>query len=147
MVTREFVAAGNAIFTVECPAGAPKAHYTFKVRRKDATERWPEAYFVSLLTGPDNTESYTYLGMLNPTCGEVVLTRKSPYGPETYVVRLLRRVLARVWADEAAAVEAAGFRLHHEGRCGRCGRHLTVPESIENGIGPECAQIMAGAAA
>jgi hypothetical protein len=28
--------------------------------------------------------------------------------------------------------------VHHEGRCGRCGRTLTVPESIESGFGPEC---------
>jgi hypothetical protein len=30
----------------------------------------------------------------------------------------------------------------HEGRCGRCGRKLTVPESIESGFGPECASIL-----
>jgi len=23
-------------------------------------------------------------------------------------------------------------------RCGRCGRVLTVPESVESGFGPEC---------
>lgn len=28
----------------------------------------------------------------------------------------------------------------HEGQCGRCGRELTVPESIKSGIGPECAK-------
>jgi len=28
--------------------------------------------------------------------------------------------------------------VHHEGRCGRCGRALTVPESIKSGFGPEC---------
>jgi len=26
----------------------------------------------------------------------------------------------------------------HEGRCARCGRRLTVPESISSGFGPEC---------
>jgi len=26
----------------------------------------------------------------------------------------------------------------HEGVCGKCGRKLTVPESIESGFGPEC---------
>jgi hypothetical protein len=26
----------------------------------------------------------------------------------------------------------------HEGRCACCGRPLTVPESIERGIGPDC---------
>jgi hypothetical protein len=26
----------------------------------------------------------------------------------------------------------------HEGKCGKCGRTLTVPSSILNGLGPEC---------
>jgi hypothetical protein len=29
--------------------------------------------------------------------------------------------------------------LYHEGRCGRCGRTLTVPESVATGFGPNCA--------
>jgi hypothetical protein len=28
--------------------------------------------------------------------------------------------------------------IWHEGRCGRCGRKLTVPDSIAIGIGPDC---------
>lgn len=28
----------------------------------------------------------------------------------------------------------------HEGKCGKCGRALTVPESIQRGLGPICAQ-------
>ena len=35
--------------------------------------------------------------------------------------------------------EAKSLEIWHEGRCGRCGRKLTVPSSIESGIGPECA--------
>jgi len=29
-------------------------------------------------------------------------------------------------------------QVYHEGRCGRCGRKLTTPASIEAGFGPEC---------
>lgn len=28
--------------------------------------------------------------------------------------------------------------MYHHGTCGKCGRRLTSPESIELGIGPEC---------
>ena len=43
--------------------------------------------------------------------------------------------LNRIEADKPTD----GFEFWHEGKCGRCGRKLTVPESIEAGIGPECA--------
>jgi hypothetical protein len=39
-----------------------------------------------------------------------------------------------------------GLKVHHEGRCCRCGRKLTVPESIETGLGPECASRLEAAA-
>ena len=31
-------------------------------------------------------------------------------------------------------------RALHSGCCGRCGRKLTVPESIDTGLGPVCAR-------
>lgn len=34
------------------------------------------------------------------------------------------------------------FQFWHEGRCARCGRRLTVPESIATGWGPECAAVI-----
>jgi hypothetical protein len=40
----------------------------------------------------------------------------------------------------------SGWEFRHEGRCGRCGRTLTVPESIDSGFGPECINL-AGLAA
>ena len=33
-----------------------------------------------------------------------------------------------------------GLEFFHAGRCGRCGRALTVPESVASGYGPECAE-------
>ena len=40
-----------------------------------------------------------------------------------------------------------GFEIWHEGKCGRCGRKLTVPESIACGFGPECIGMVGMAAA
>ena len=57
-------------------------------------------------------------------------------------VKLLNRILARVWGDDHAAFEAHGFEMLHEGRCGRCARRLTVPASVASGIGPECAKMV-----
>jgi hypothetical protein len=51
---------------------------------------------------------------------------------------------ARVWAAKAVLLAACGEVPHRQAeitvadRCGRCGRQLTDPVSIERGIGPEC---------
>lgn len=150
-ITRDFLTAGRALFTLEVPesfqAACPdcQPHYTFKVRGKELDDgSGKRIFFVSLLTGPCNESDYSYLGLLNAETGEVRLTKASKFNEDTLVVRLIRRAFARIWAGEGDAIEATGFHLHHEGRCCRCGRTLTVPDSIESGIGPECAQIMAG---
>lgn len=145
-ISKQFILAGDAVFTVELPAGAEKPHYTYRVQKVEANDRWPESFFVKLLTGPDNTSDYTYLGKLDPTAPRLVLTGKSKLPAEALPVRLLNRILARVWAGDHAAYEQHGYATHHEGRCGRCGRALTVPESVESGFGPECTKILAGAA-
>lgn len=142
-VTKEFVLAGKATFTLEVPdeyrqKNDLKPHYTFRVSYKPASKQYREAYFVSLLTGPDNTRSYSYLGMLDKESGKVRTTAKSVLDQEHLVTRLLNRALALVWLGDVKPLEEKGFGLHHEGRCGRCGRLLTTPESIERGIGPEC---------
>lgn len=139
MVGTNFILAGNSIFTVETP---DQGHRTYRVSVVEASDRWPEAYFVSLLTGPDNTSDYQYIGKLDPFTGQVSTTAKSKLAQDSYPVRLLNRVLARVWSGDYQAFEDHGYRLHHEGRCGRCGRKLTTPSSVTTGIGPECAKIM-----
>jgi uncharacterized protein DUF6011 len=144
-ITKEFVAAGKAIFTVELPESfqqtvpEAKPHYTYKVTKKDASLQYPEAYFVLLLSGPDNTSDYAYVGMLDKFSGSIRLTGKSRLSDNSMPVRIVRRVLERLWKDEGSIIEQFGWKLHHEGRCCRCGRKLTVPSSVESGIGPECA--------
>jgi hypothetical protein len=135
MLTKEFVLAGRAIFTVANPTGT---HYTFRVSHKEASAQWPETWFVSLLTGSDNENDYTYLGLLRPDI-TVKLTAKSKYKPDTLPVKVLNWALGLI---RTGGELPPGYSIHHEGRCCRCGRTLTVPSSIESGIGPECAKLM-----
>lgn len=135
MLTKDFIIGGNAIFTLEIPHnGFPKPHYTWKVRSK---KNLPYL-FVSLLTGPDNTSDYKYLGLLWPETGLVTLTSGSHFDNKSLAVRLLRRICENLWNGTGYRIDMSGYKLHHEGRCCKCGRLLTVPSSIESGIGPEC---------
>lgn len=133
----KFLTAGKAIFTVTAADGT---HNTFRIVHKPANGRYSEAYFVSLLTGPNNEDDYSYLGMMDPNTFGVRLTAKSCQSEQSLVVRTLRRVLARIKAGEYAEIEKAGWSVKHAGFCCRCGRLLTTPESVETGVGPECSE-------
>lgn len=142
-ISKDFVVAGKATFTLELnPQYAMeeslRPHYTFRVRLKPANGEFGDTYFVQLLTGPDNTSNYQYLGILNPENGQIRCTQKSVIRQDELPVRLLNRALELVWNDQSNVFMEKGFSLHHEGKCGKCGRKLTVPESITSGFGPEC---------
>jgi Family of unknown function (DUF6011) len=128
---RDFVLAGHAIFTAENTLTGGR--FTFKVMKAEPNPKFPgDAWFVSVLTGSNNTQDYTYLGMIRN--GEFRLTAKSRYGADTPSVK----AFTFIWhyLDRLPAA----LTLWHEGRCGCCGRVLTVPESIASGIGPVCAE-------
>jgi hypothetical protein len=139
-ITRNFITAGDATFTIETPNDG---HMTFRVQHVPASGQYAESYFVKTLTGPCNESDFTYIGKLNLFTGQVETTRKSEKWNGTLRLRLLNRILCRIWGNEHASFEQHGYRVHHEGRCCRCNRKLTTPASVESGIGPECAK-MAG---
>lgn len=144
---RDYLFGGNATFTIVSKATGRRFTYRVKSAAKDRDQNWStnnqnrNFYFVSVLTGGDNNSSYSYIGEL---------IRAEPSG-HRFNYRHGRK--ARL---DTQALSVKGFmwfisqieghkefedRLEfwHEGSCGRCGRKLTVPSSIESGMGPECA--------
>jgi hypothetical protein len=149
-VTRQWVLAGKAIFTVKNNSGE---HYTFKVSRvhKENDAR-PPVWFMSMLTGPDNEadSSYAYIGIVLNVTNEAVpldvkLTAKSRFVPATTAYRVARWALARICLGGLPE----GYSIDGNGRCGRCGRMLTHPDGIADdgyrlGFGPVCWEQMGG---
>jgi len=88
-------------------------------------------FFVQLLTGPDNTADYEYLGFTRGF--EMVAGRKGNPNHPAY--------RAADWTIKNLANKNMPGELEfwHEGRCARCAKVLTDPASIERGLGPECA--------
>ena len=71
----KFYKAGNATFTVRSKVTGTR--YTFNVKRaKDRQNNPMNLYFVAVLSGPDNTRCYTYLGIIDQH-DRFTLTRKS----------------------------------------------------------------------
>ena len=128
-----FVLAGNAVFTIRNPQTGGR--FTYRVR---AGKGEGAPYFVQVLTGPDNTGDFTYLGCVFAD-GRFVVTKKSRISPDAPSARAFAWFFARAQAGR----DLCGVEVWHEGRCGACGRALTVPESIETGLGPVCAGRMA----
>jgi hypothetical protein len=124
---RAFALGGNAVFTVVSRKTGTR--FTFKVRQPDASA----PHFVSVLNGPDNDGDYAYLGTIFAD-GTYRHGKKSYIGADAPSAR----AFAWFWSVLGTEREAMA-EVWHEGRCCRCGRRLTVPSSIEAGIGPECA--------
>src|SRR5258708_38527897 len=138
---KDFALAGNAIITLQSLRTG--AHFTYKIRAKDVAGEIKADYtpdriwFVSLLSGADNESDYQYLGLINKH-REFRLTAKSRASANAPSVKAFEWFWHMV--RDGIPTELV---VRHEGRCGRCGRTLTVPESIDRGIGPECAQKIA----
>lgn len=69
-----------------------------------------------------------------------VVPRKVKMSPDAPSIGAFRHIFARLQDRDATLASKADIR--HEGRCGRCSRALTRPESIDTGFGPECAEKM-----
>lgn len=132
---RAYALAGNATMTLESLRSG--AHYTYRIRQaKDKVSGEPQAgvYFVSLLTeGNADEGTFHYLGMIKD--GKFFATKASASRALTPSFKAFQFFFQINQLHPELAIR-------HEGRCGRCGRTLTVPASIDAGIGPECASKM-----
>lgn len=125
---KRFFEGGRAVFTVSNGQGE---HYTYRIGRS----KEDQPLFVGLLTGPNNEQDYTYMGIYSPDTGSVRLTQKSKYTPDSKPVKVIQWAINTVRNGKTLP---SGYSIQHEGRCCRCGRTLTDPTSIQLGIGPEC---------
>lgn len=123
---KTYALAGNAIITLH--SKRTDRHFTFKIRAAKENQ----VHFVTLLTGGSADDGhFTYLGCI--AGGAFRLTKNSQASATCSSVKAFDFFMKSKSLHPELAV-------HHEGRCGRCGRTLTVPSSIETGIGPECAK-------
>lgn len=129
----DFFFGGKAIFTVESFKSGE--HKTFKIQKTKANPRFPtQSFMLSLLIGSCNETSYEYIGIVDMASGNLRLTKASRRTEGSPDVLTFRWLMKHLFGDK----QLANAKVHHEGKCGCCGRKLTVPESITRGIGPEC---------
>ncbi len=130
---RAFVLGDKAIFTVvDCES---RKRYTYRVVRSDRDDA-ESPWFIEVLTGTDNTRDYSYVGCVFPSDRARYLHDiGSRVGVEAPSVNGFRWLLCQINNGGSHLDE---IEFWHEGRCCMCGRTLTVPESIKNGVGSIC---------
>lgn len=136
---RTFLYAGDAVLTLQSERTGK--HFTYRVSQATdrRTGRPEDRWFVSVLTDGDQ---WVYIGMTYPAerhrTNRLKMTTKSKCDAMSPCVLAFDWMLAGLQQDTIPPA----LVVRHEGRCGKCRRPLTRPDSIDRGIGPECAEQM-----
>lgn len=133
---RAYALSGRAIFTLV----GRESRFTYQVVAAPAL---PNAtalmWFVSVLVGPDNGTDYQYLGTIAVGVGEDIERATYRHGRKSKIGKDARSNVAFAWCWERLdELDRHGVEFWHAGKCGRCGKRLTDPESISTGLGPVC---------
>lgn len=132
---KDFMFAGNATITLVSITTKNRFTYRIKAAKPMADGKdGPASHFVALMNGPDNEGDFKYIGHFFRKSGDYMHGRNAKVhegAPSSIAFKWFTGVLESGGIPET-------LEIWHEGRCGRCGRKLTVPSSIKNGIGPEC---------
>jgi hypothetical protein len=148
-----FIKGGNAVFTIKSLKTGK--HFTYKMSQKqekdhDGTNIRVGNYFVRVLAGPDNQDwaASQYIGFIDPFFvnnylregkDPLIAGKKGKKDAPSFIA--LQWVLKKLaFASDTDCIDDWSVEIMHEGRCCRCNRALTHPDSIKSGIGPECAK-------
>ena len=124
-----FITAGNCTFTLKSLITG--RHITYKAVYSEYYGK--SRIYVKYLNGSDNETSYQHLCMIEKE-GFPKLIKGGKVSPEQLSWKSFRYVFNMLLMGEFMTQ----LEIWHSGTCGRCGRKLTVPESIASGYGPEC---------
>lgn len=122
------VATHNGCITIRSKATGEHRTVRVKTQSNDSSF-FPGRRLVELLEGPDNESSYRAFGYLTAGPVGIVLWRK--HRDSKFYLWLVSFLL-----DPDSFLDRV--EVNFEGRCRRCNRKLTTPESVRLGIGPVC---------
>lgn len=126
-----FIFAGKAVFTLRSVETGNRFTYKMNAAKGDDGKFKPDFHFAKM----NVAGSFDYAGCVRDR-KTFFQTKKSKVPANHQGLAALEYVLRHL-ADDSLD---GRVEVWHEGRCGKCGKPLTVPESIRSGIGPECAK-------
>lgn len=128
-------------------------HFTVKLYTAQPPSDLAWKRILALLVGPDNTSDWKGVAFWREEADWQVADVWRTHRSDDRTVPIdgfhwgekwtaIEKKLA-IWSDlvvrgAASHWKGNGYTLLREGRCVRCNRLLTHPESIDRGVGPEC---------
>jgi|GEM_PF-5115754 len=132
-VVLQYVFGGKSTFTLFNAETGNRFTYKISESAKRPGDSRPPVFFVTVLTGPDNSDNYSFIGTIferktykfSPRAG---FTMQSPSVKE----------FQRDFSNFVSGTIPEKLEFWPSSHCARCGHKLTVPTSVHNGFGPEC---------
>ncbi len=118
-----YILGGKAFVTFQNPSTGNR--YTYKVVK----HKVDDIYFVHVLTAPD---TYMFLGTIRNFVFRFSQKSKISRDAKSHIV------FDYVFHHLGMGTLNSSIEIFHDGRCGKCGRQLTDPISVETGLGPYC---------
>ena len=135
-----FMFSGNAVLTVVNRKSGSRL--TFKIQRAKEAKHGRRPWFVKLGSGP----AFDYIGLIGERSQDTpdarLRVKRGGTLQEQRGVAAFEWILRTLNTSKMAATITPLIEIWHEGKCGRCARPLTDPESIKTGFGPECRKRM-----
>ena len=123
---KQFILAGNALITIK--SMRTSKHFTYKIKKHKTKDVW----FISIAyNGGDRLYHYIGCILANHQFKHTKASRVKPNSDS---------FTAFSWSWNN--LQSNQIEIWHEGKCGRCGRLLTEPKSIEQGFGPHCYSLL-----
>lgn len=132
---KNFLFAGTAIFTTVNEQTGNR--FTFRIRKAGwgTLNVQSDIFYVSVLTGSDNNTCYTFLGTFFIKGGVYYHSQKSKIGCNSGSNKVADWFFNQYLKNPNRYLT---IKNYHSGKCGKCGKKLTTPESIKSGLGPHC---------
>lgn len=121
----KYIFAGRSVFTLKSLKTGD--HFTFKVKN---WKKNPNIHFVNVRTN-NGFEPIAKIMFKK----QVSISRNSVVNARSPQFKALEWSLERLLNKKELPRE---LEFYHDGRCGKCSRPLTHPDSLKAGLGPEC---------
>lgn len=131
----QFILAGKSEFILH--STKTNEDFKFQIVKKDSTNsKYKYVYFLNVISGHEKIYAGHLFFNEDTRMFEFNQGKKGKVAANELNIRSLLFVLNKLIRCE----HVGNLEVFHVGKCGKCGKKLTTPESILTGLGPTCSE-------